>query len=217
MIPPISTDQRKEVMAMAYIIAFEGMSGAGKTTTARILIRFLKLKHFRMAWVNEKEYEPIRSWVIDWHKRPTDAKVFSREDIEFFARGRSAIHQEIYRQFSDWDYILLDRTVFTSMVYQSSDICSPKQILEINIKSRILLPRKVFFFTGDPEVCHRRIMERQQAHSGYNLPASVESLETIKAIGERYRDIRGYMGEVTEIDAETPKRDKVRLVIANLP
>ena len=202
---------------MACIIAFEGMSGAGKTTTARILIRFLRFKHFRMAWINEKEYEPIRSWVIDWHKRSTDIKVFSMEDIEFFAKGRSAIHQEICHQFSDWDYILLDRTVFTSMVYQSSDVCSPKQILEINVKSCILLPQKVFFFTGEPEVCHRRIIERQQIYSGYNLPASVESLETIRVIGERYRDIKGYMGEVIDIDAETPKRDKVKLVIANLP
>lgn len=202
---------------MAYVFAFEGISGAGKTTTAKILIRLLRFKHRRIAWINEKEYEPMRSWVINWHKKPMDTRVFSLKDIKFIARGRSIIHQKIYQQFADWDYILLDRTIFTSMVYQLSTSYSPKQIFEINIKSHILLPQKVFFFTGNPEVCHRRIVERTQMCSVYNLPASVESLETIKTIEQRYRDIIGYMGEVIEIDTEISKRDKVRLVIANLP
>lgn len=198
---------------MAYIFAFEGMGGAGKTTVAKVLARFFRMKQYPFLWVNEKEYEPLRSWIINWHNRPKENKFFDISDIEQVAQARSVVHNNLLSQITSEYLLLLDRTVFTSMVYQQS-IKNPAELIwEINKKNNIMIPERVFLFLGDPNVCYKRVNARAQHKSKYNLPATSESLDTIEEIGKRYLSIITFIQKLTVINAEGSVKTKLRQIM----
>lgn len=201
---------------MTIIAACEGMSGAGKTTTVNALVPLLVASGYRPLIINEKQEEPFRSWIIRWHSRPASSKVFSHKDVEAVAACRAEIHRHLRRHLSEYDLLIFDRSVFTSVVYQMSSIVPPALVWSLNIRHPLLLPQHVFLFRGDPAVCHQRIVDRLQQPTQYRLPATTESVEHIEEVGRRYELIRSLMEPLTELDVLQTPAEKAQVIYSSI-
>ncbi len=187
---------------MRTVIAFDGLSGAGKTTCTKILLRLASLSGLSVFSLNEKEYEPIRSWVIAWHQRPNARKVFSLQDVYDFAKARAIVHEGIRRSIPADTIIHFDRSIWTSAVYQQSEECGADEVLKINVEAGAIVPDQTLLFLARPEECYRRILARASKITTYNLPAQVESFEQVSLNLKRYRKISTLIPNCTEIDCE---------------
>lgn len=199
-------------------VTFEGISGAGKTTCAALLKKLLARKGIRLLVFNEKEYEPMRGWVINWHRRPDSEKKFSLDDVRQVAEARSVIHGGLIESFggNEFDWLIFDRCFYTSATYQASENCSPSRILAINREKGIIIPDWTFLFLGDPAICYERVKQRADQRSLHGLPATVETFEQISAYHKRYLALKDLMSNVTMIDASWPSFRAAKLVLDQL-
>jgi len=201
---------------MSEIVAFEGMAGAGKTTTARVIRRFSLKRGCKVLLVNEKELEPFRTWVIKWHGRPLDQKLFNLEDVTSLARARSIAHRNIQRRFAEYDLVIFDRCVFTSAVYQQSPQVPWDKILEINFEQGVVVPETVFLFLGDPSICYRRVVERSKQRSSYKLPATTETKEQLQTHRNAYLAMLDVIPGLIMLDVCLPTARKAKIILAVL-
>jgi len=201
---------------MARVTAFDGISGSGKTTTAGILWPYLLRKGCKIFVINEKEYEPFRSWIISWHKRPVEERVFEWQDIIDVAKVRAVVHASLAPTIAQSDIALFDRSLYTSAVYQSSASISPREIIEVNLSFGAIEPEVVFLFLGNAEVCHGRILERSKKKSSYNLPAMVETPEQLQEYQKGYIVLSKLLKNAVLINARLPTAAKAKAILAVL-
>lgn len=199
---------------MRSVIAFDGLSGAGKTTCTKILLRLASLKGLNVFSLNEKEHEPIRSWVITWHQRPSELQTFSLRDVREFAQARAVVHASIREKLSPDSILHFDRAIWTSVVYQESEECSANEVLKINIEAGALIPDQTLLFLARPEECYRRILLRASKRTAYNLPAQVESLEQVRSNLKRYRKISSLIPNCVEINGNASVDNVARQAIS---
>lgn len=198
---------------MARVMALDGISGSGKTTTARILELYLLHKGYKILVVNEKEHEPFRSWAISWHKRPPEDRVFAWQNVVDVAEARAIVHTSLAPAIARSDIVMFDRSLYTSAVYQSSEQISPREIVEVNLSSGAIEPEIVVLFLGDAWVCHGRVLERSRKKTPYKLPATTETAEQIQEYLKRYRGLSLLLKDATVVDASLPTATKTRLIL----
>ena len=117
------------------ILCLEGITGAGKTTQANKLGQKWDLDGSSYLIINEKEYEPFKQTIIDWHNRGADQN-FSSEQIQKIAKVRGETHRTHFISIlNNLDYFLFDRSFYTSGIYQADGELDTQDIINLNIKA----------------------------------------------------------------------------------
>lgn len=185
------------------IICLEGCSGTGKTTQYHLLNQHYTQSDLNHLAVVEKEYEPFRSAVMEWHETKGPNIPFTEKDVRGFARARAETFTNNFSKLErEIDFILMDRYFYTSAVYQVGSGLKPEEILRINLDFGAPVPDLTFLFDCDPYLCFQRANNRNKLTGGRHLFST--SPEKISEIRERYLDLMNKRREVKIIDSSNP-------------
>ncbi len=191
------------------VLCLEGITGAGKTTQAKKIDSYLGLQDKRYLIVNEKNYEPFRSVIIDWHKRGANQN-FSIEEIKKIADARSETHRKNFIPLLDEiDYLLFDRCFYTSGVYQADGELNLNKIIEMNIKKGVIKPEIGIVLICSPKIALERTEIRRKQKNNYLLPSMNETLEEITKRRELYIKLAKQHSELYLIDTTDKSEDEV--------
>lgn len=191
------------------VLCLEGITGAGKTTQANKIKQKWELDRNSYLVINEKEYEPFRQTIIDWHNSGANQS-FSYEMIKDIAEARGKTHRAHFiPRLNKLNYLLFDRSFYTSAIYQSDGELSSQEIIDINISEGLLIPEKGIILLCSPEVARKRIDERRLKNNRYNLPSMHESIEEISKRRELYIELAKQHPELYLIDTTDKTEDEV--------
>jgi len=191
------------------ILCLEGLTGAGKTTQANKIQKRWKLDRNSCLIINEKEYDPFRQVIISWHNCGANQH-FNRGQIQKIAKARGEIHKTYFVPLlGDLDYLLFDRSFYTSAIYQTNGGLSSQEIIDLNIAGGALIPERGVILICSPEVARRRIDERRKKASKYKLPSRHESLEEISKRRKLYIELARQHPELDLIDTTDKTEDDV--------
>ena len=185
------------------IICLEGCSGTGKTTQYHLLNEHYSQSGLNHLAVVEKEYEPFKSAVKKWHETKGPNVPFTEKDVRDFARARAETFTNNFSKLeNEIDFILMDRYLYTSAVYQVGSGLRPDEILRINLDFGALVPDLSFLFDCEPYLCFQRANERNKLTGGKHLFST--SQEKISEIRERYLNLMVRRQEVIIVDSSKP-------------
>ncbi len=191
------------------IFCLEGITGAGKTTQANKIRQKWDLDRSSYLVVNEKEYKPFKETIINWHNEGANQN-FSFKEIQKIARARGEIHRiHFIPLINNLNYILFDRSFYTSAVYQSDGELSIQQIIDLNLSSGAIIPEKGVILICFPEIARKRIDERRLRDNKYDLPSMHESLEEIKKRRDLYLELAKKHPELYLIDTTNKTENQV--------
>jgi len=116
-------------MVTAEILCLEGITGSGKTMQCKLLRNFFEINKKRFLIINEKLFEPFGSAIRQRHELhlPFD----NREAIFNLALFRVITHHNNFKPIMaahSLDYLLFDRSFITSIIYQSGNDMTMKEI-----------------------------------------------------------------------------------------
>ncbi len=182
------------------IVCLEGCSGTGKTTQYHLLNEYYSRDPLNHLAVVEKDYEPFKTAVIEWHKTKGPNTPFAENDVKGFAKAR---YETFLRNFSQLEnkigLILMDRYFYTSAVYQRNCGLNPKEILQINIDYGTPVPDLTFLLDCNPKTCFERANNRNKKTGGEHLFST--SSEKIAEIRKQYLRLVRDRKEVKIVDA----------------
>lgn len=191
------------------ILCLEGITGAGKTTQANKLKQKWDLEGNSYLVVNEKEYEPFKQVIINWHNQGKN-QYFSYEIIKEIAEARGKTHEiHFLKRLGGLDYLLFDRSFYTSSVYQSEGELSSQKIIDLNISKGSIIPEKGVILICSPDIAKKRIDERRKKVNRYTLPSMNESLEEISKRRELYLELSKQHPELYLIDTTEKNEEEV--------
>ena len=193
----------------AQILCLEGITGAGKTTQADKIRQKWQLDKGSYIIINEKECEPFRQTIIDWHNQGANQD-FSLEQIQEIAKARGKTHKAHFIPLlNSLDYLLFDRSFYTSAIYQADGELDSQEIINLNINEGSLVPERGVILTCSPETAKKRIDERRLRANKYSLPSMHESLEEISKRRELYLELARQHPELYLIDTTDKTEEEV--------
>jgi len=182
------------------IFCIEGITGAGKTTQANKLKQKWDLDKISYLIVNEKEYEPFKQTIINWHNHGANQN-FDISQIKKIAKARGETHRDhLMSRLNLFDYLLFDRSFYTSAIYQVDRELTSQEIIDLNLEEGALIPERGVILNCSPEIARKRIDERRQRTNKYNLPSIHESIEEISKRRELYFELAKQHPELYLID-----------------
>lgn len=191
------------------IFCLEGMAGAGKTTQANKIKEIWDLMGYSSLIVNEKQYEPFKQTIINWHNQGAN-QYFSKKQIEEIAKSRAETHKTHFiPKLKELDYLLFDRSFYTSAVYQENGELTPQEIINLNIAEGSIIPEKGVILICSPEIAEIRINERRKKFNEYSLPSLQESILEISKRRELYIELAKNHSELYLCDTSNKKEDEI--------
>jgi len=191
------------------ILCLEGITGTGKTTQANKIKQKWDLGERSYLIINEKEYEPFRQIIINWHNFGANQN-FSYKMIKKIAEARGETHRTNFiPRLNNLDCILFDRCFYTSSIYQADGELNSQEIIDLNLKEGALVPERGIILTCSPEIARKRIDERRKNVSKYNLPSMHESLSEISKRRELYIELARQHPELYLIDTTDKSEEEV--------
>lgn len=192
------------MLSSGFVVAIEGIDGAGKTTQAQMLFTYLK----------ERGIEAILS------KEPTNS-IFGRQIRELAQGKRKSTHpQEEYRLFMEdrklhvkeliqpalaaGKIVILDRYYFSTMAYQGAIGLDPQAIQTEN-ETISPIPKIVFLITVPPSVGIGRIRNGRK-----EIPNAFEHEENLTKVAEIFNAMN--FSYIEHIDG-TASIDQVHRII----
>lgn len=147
---------------MENFIVVEGIDGSGKTTFCERLSHDLTMQGVDH-WVTSEPTQALRDKMASGYA-PT---------LDDFIEDRKAHAVEIKEALDRGEYVICDRYLFSTFVYQNVPVERMKDVI-----SGIPMPDTVFFIDTPCEEAYRRIIERGNGEE--------QSLEQLRALAERY-------------------------------
>ncbi len=99
-------------------ITLEGPEGAGKSTQARLLSKYLKEKGYPSVWTREPGGVSIAEQLRELLLNP-DSKIFSRAELLIYAAGRAQHTEELINPaLQAGKYVICERYIHASLAYQ---------------------------------------------------------------------------------------------------
>ncbi len=191
------------------ILCLEGITGAGKTTQAKKIKQRWNFMNKSYKIINEKEYEPFKQTIINWHKSGANQN-FSFELIYKIAKIRGETHKNNFVPLIGiLDYFLFDRSFYTSAIYQAVGELTSEQIIKINIQEGAIIPERGAILICSSETARKRIDERRLKTNKYTLPSMHESLEEIAKRRELYIELAKQHPELYLIDTTNKTENEV--------
>jgi len=175
-------------MGLGVLIALEGIDGAGKTTLARRLVRWLRDRGFRARYTSEPTGGPLgRLLKAMALRRGVDPRI----EALLFAADRLYHLEKIVKPLLEEGVIVVsDRYLHSSLAYQSVTVGDSRWVEELNRFAR--RPDLGIYLDVRPSIGLRRIRRRR---------TRFEREEFLARVRERYLE---YVerGELLRIDAE---------------
>jgi len=164
------------LMKRGFLIVIEGIDGAGKTTHARKLVRWLRKKGIRTRYT----FEPTRGAIGRiLEKMASKRKVDVRVEALLFAADRIDHLNKIIRPLLEKGFIIIsDRYVHSSIAYQSVTVGDQGWVEELNKFAE--KPDLVILLDVDPETGLKRIKRKR---------ARFERIEILKKVREKYLEL----------------------------
>ena len=188
---------------MAKTIAFEGGEGGGKGTTIRRLKEHLESNGKKVLVTREPGGtdigEQIRSVILN----SKNTKMTGITEALLFAACRSQLLEEVIRpalKNDEYDYIILDRYVYSSYVYQGLVRKVGLNLVQLinNITTKRWHPDIVFYLDLDPEIGLSRIEQNNRETNRLDK----ENLDFHKNVRAGYLKVAGRMRNFRIINAD---------------
>lgn len=173
-------------------IGIEGIDGAGKTTQAKLLYkRFLK-KGFRVKLIHEPSNNPVGRVIRNALKRE---KEIPEEALALlFAADRLVLRREVIDPSLRRNISLIsDRTIFSSLAYQSATTNRRKWVAEIN--KFAAKPDIVVFIDIAPDEAVKRLKHVKQRY---------EKAEFLEKVRKEYLRLVKRHRKVVKVDGSKP-------------
>lgn len=157
-------------------IAIEGGEGSGKTTLIKLLKKTLPSDQF------EYVAEPGTTFMGNLMRREVlyDKDLDKRQQTILFALSRDSInHEVVIPKLKAGKQVIFDRSIFSNLVYQSSNEMSQADILKLNreIDHQFTQPDLVIYLDIDPEVAHRRLVANKRETNFFDEKPLTEQKE----------------------------------------
>lgn len=174
-------------MGSGFLIAFEGIDGAGKTTQARRLVRWLRRRGLRARYTSEPTGGPIGRILKSMARRDVEPRV----EAMLFAADRLMHLEKVVKPFLDKGFIVVsDRYLHSSLAYQSAATGDQRWVEELNKHAR--RPDLGILLDVDPETGLRRLKRKK---------TKFERVDFLKKVRAKYLEY-AERGELVKIDAE---------------
>lgn len=169
--------QARRRIRQGFLIVFEGLDGAGKTTQLQCLARYLQQQRYDVVCLKE----PTDGV---WGQKLRQAATQSRTDITpeqelawFLADRREDVEQNIRPALARGQIVLLDRYYFSTMAYQGARGWPPDSIRQQN-EAFAPPPQLLFLLDLPPAQGLDRIRQKRQLDAFERL----DYLEQVAAI-----------------------------------
>lgn len=182
------------------MIAIEGIDGAGKTTIAEELVKFLKENGYDALLLKEPS-ESIYGQKI----RSSAERLTPEEELRLFLLDRELhVKEKILPALSEGKIVVMDRYYYSNIAYQSARGIEAEKIREMNEKFAPQ-PDLVIILDLPPETAMRRIEPRGK-------PTAFESIEYLEKVRENF--LRLADDRAVVVSAEKPLEDVKKDVIS---
>lgn len=173
--------------ARGFLIAVEGIDGAGKTTQAKRLVRWLRENGFEARYTREPTGGAVgRILKAMAHARSVNPYL---EALLFAADRLQHLERTIEPLLSRGYVVVSDRYLHSSLAYQSATTGEPEWVRRINEFAR--KPDLALLLDVEPEAGLRRLRRRR---------SRFENPELLSRIRENYLDM-ARRGELAVVDA----------------
>lgn len=203
-------------------IAFEGVDGAGKTTQAVILKKYLEEKNKKVVLTKEPTAEPpIGSIVHDFLKGKIKLPAVNIQYL--FAADREIHQKELIEPFLEkGDVVISDRCFWSSVAYGILDKKGGVQKLEnseillvsesiLSMYHQFIVPDATFYISVSSDVAISRISKMKKKQEYYE---TAEKLKNIKA-GYDWL-VNKFSNEIVVINGEQSEEKVTDDIIKNL-
>lgn len=212
---------------MGKILTLEGCTGVGKSTQMRVLTEQILNKGFKIAPINELDYEPCKSVVHTWRTSELGRKkLYTWQVVQDMANARLQVHNEILTPLlKNVNFILLDRSYITNAIYQSDSGFSPYKIIELHKRMGVLPIDRGYILDCPPELSFDRAYNRNLSEfeegGGFEFERKrfmipVEKLEDIQKRHLLYREITGKYPELKIINSNRVQDEITQDIVADI-
>ena len=177
-------------------IAIEGGEGSGKTTLIKLLKKTLPSDQF------EYVAEPGTTFMGNLMRRD------KRQQTILFALSRDSInHEVVIPKLKAGKQVIFDRSIFSNLVYQSSDEMSQEDILKLNreIDHQFTQPDLVIYLDIDPEVAHKRLVANKRETNFFDEKPLAEQKEWRKKSLKLLDNYRHLLVSATDLAQDPDK------------
>ncbi|MGD8535965.1 MAG: dTMP kinase [Candidatus Aminicenantes bacterium] len=184
-------------MNTGYLIVFEGIDGAGKSSQAEILMKTLREKGFSVVSFREPS---AGKWGREIKRKAAHPDSLSpEEELELFQKDRKEnVDKNLKPALREKKIVILDRYYFSTIAYQGAKGIDRERIKKVNERF-VVEPDLVFFLDVDPQEGLERIKNRRKKD---RLFEREEYLVKVRAIFRSFRGERFF-----HLDASKPKKE----------
>lgn len=180
-------------MTKGKLIVFEGVSGTGKETQARLLQRYLQTKHIQSLIVfhpTPQLKEILSSWR---NSRHIDA---TTEVYLLLADRYDRVRQVITPTLAKGQWVISLRNAISAEVYQGTTT-QMREWVRKEFSRFEPMPYKLFHFTITPEQALKRIMKRYK-----ETGETIGHFENPKALEAKSRAYRNVLRDIPHISID---------------
>uniref|UniRef100_A0A7C2S5X0 Probable thymidylate kinase n=1 Tax=Archaeoglobus fulgidus TaxID=2234 RepID=A0A7C2S5X0_ARCFL len=190
--PKLKNFERREKMK-GFLIVFEGIDGAGKSTAVKMAARILSKRGIPCIVLKEPTDGPYGREL-----RNSKGRLPPQKEFELFTEDRKIdVKNRILPALLDGKTVIMDRYYLSSVAYQGARGLNPEEIIRIN-ESFAPKPDLVILMDLNPRIAIMRIRKRRN-------PDSFEDIPYLEKVRELYLRYLPHSGKKTAvINAERP-------------
>ena len=176
-------------------IAFEGLDGAGSTTQAEKLTRYLKERGEKVHLTKEPTNNLIGGMIRgqltkEWRTGPECLQLL------FTADRAHHMEKEVIPLLKQGITVITDRYFFSSVAFGSLGIADREWLQKIN--DRFILPDITFMLNVSPRICLQRINESRFHLELFEEEENMEKIwRTYETLAQEFKDVYVINGEKT--------------------
>ncbi len=182
-------------MAPGFLIALEGIDGAGKSTQARLLAAALGARGYRVRLTREPSDGPLGGWLRRYLAHSGRRLPPELELAWFMADRREHVEQVIRPALAEGRIVISDRCYYSSAAYQGARGLDPEGIIAQN---EAFAPRPDLVFLLELPVAEA--LRRRKLSPGVSQIS--EAREYLQRVKDCYRRLKG--PHLLRLDARRP-------------
>jgi dTMP kinase len=193
----LSHKSRRFVVHKGFLIVFEGIDGAGKSTQAEVLMKTLRGKGFNVVYFREPSEG---KWGREIKRKAAHPDSLTpEEELELFLKDRKEnVEKNLKPALKEKKIVILDRYYFSTIAYQGAKGIDRERIKKMNEKF-VAEPDLVFFLDVNPQEGLDRIKNRRKKDKLF------ERAEYLVKVREIFRSFQGE--KFIHLDASKAKKE----------